>query len=91
MTVTTDAADGLYFRRNEDGSVTILKTSDGKEPNDAAPEDTNVIFAQTIAEGPWISTLLNMTVFGERPGDWNAWLMHHRGEKDVIEGRRGGY
>jgi hypothetical protein len=27
----------------------------------------------------------------ERPGDWYAWMRHHKGEEDLLVGKRGGY
>jgi hypothetical protein len=82
----------LFIRRNEDGSVTVLKTNDGKEPlTDVPPEDTNVAFAQTLDDGSWCSVVLSMSAFSERPGDWYAWMKHHKGEVDLLEGKRGGY
>jgi hypothetical protein len=84
--------DGLYFRRNEDGSVTILKTNDGKEPlTNVPPEDSNIAFSQTLDAGSWCSVVLSMTAFSERPGDWHAWMKHHCGKEDLLEGKRGGY
>ena len=85
-------ADGLYFRGNEDHSVTIFKTSDGQYPlTDVAPEDSNIAFAQALDDGSWCSVVLSMSSFGERPGDWHAWMRHHKGEEDLLEGKRGGY
>lgn len=75
-------SEGLYFRRNEDGGVTIVKTSDGMEPG-----DTNIAFIQTMDDGSWCSVVLSMSAFSERPGDWHAWLQHHKGEKDLLSGR----
>ena len=77
---------GLYFTRNEDRSVTITKT-DGR----AVADGGKVLFEQTIDEGSWVSVVLSMTAWSERPGDWGAWLLHHRGAEDVLAGRRGGY
>lgn len=82
-------SDGLYFRRNEDASVTVLKTSDGLPPN--APENDNVSFAATLDDGSWCSVVLSMSAFSERPGDWHAWMRHHKGEEDLLVGKRGGY
>lgn len=78
--------DGVFFTRNENGSVTIIKTSDGKEPADA-----NVVFTNTMDEGPWCSIVLTMSAFNERPGDWHAWMKHHMGTEDMLVGKRGGY
>lgn len=79
-------ADGLYFDRDENGNVTVTKT-DGKSPEDGG----QVQFSQTIDAGIWASAVLSMTHFSERPGDWHAWMAHHNGTQDILEGRRGGY
>jgi hypothetical protein len=92
--------DGLFFDRNHDGSVTIIKTTDGKEPSFPTPpdfppefgrEEGNLAFSVTIDEGPWCSIVLSMSAFSERPGDWHAWMRHHKGEEDLLVGKRGGY
>ena len=82
-------SDGLYFLRNEDGNVTILKTGDGKEP--IVPEYSNVSFSQTLDASSWSSVVLSMSSFSERPGDWDAWMRHHAGVEDLLVGKRGGY
>lgn len=78
--------DGLFFKRNDNGSVTIVKTADGKEPG-----ESNVSFTETMDDGSWCSTVLTMSAFNERPGDWHAWMRHHKGEEDLLVGKRGGY
>lgn len=78
--------NGLFFTRNDDGSVTITKT-DGK----AVADGGNVIFEQTLDDGTWASTVLSMTAFSERPGDWHAFMRHHKGVEDILVGKRGGY
>ena len=80
--------DGLYFQRHDDHKVTILKTGDGKEP---ASDASNVVFTQTLEDGPWCSVVLGMSAFSERPGDWHAWMRHHKGTEDLLVGKRGGY
>lgn len=93
-------SNGLFFDRNDDGSVTIYKTSDGKEPCLPSPPDFppefgiekgNIAFSQTIDDGPWCSIVLSMSAFSERPGDWGAWMRHHSAEEDLLVGKRGGY
>ena len=79
-------SDGLFFDREENGNVTLTKT-DGKSPKDGG----RVIFTQTFDAGHWASIILSMSSFGERPGDWHAWIAHHNGTQDILEGRRGGY
>ena len=82
--------DGLYFRRNDDGSVTIIKTTNGREPS-SPPDDANIAFTQTVDAGTWCSIVLSMSAFSERPGDWGAWMKHHDGSEDLLVGKRGGY
>jgi hypothetical protein len=76
--------DGLYFGRNDDGSVTIVK-------KDSEYVDAKVVFSQTVDKDSWVSMVLTMTKFSERPGDFHAFLSHHEGQKDILEGQRGGY
>ena len=78
--------DGLFFARNDDGSVTITKT-DGK----AVADGGKVLFEQTLDDGTWCSAILSMTAFGERPGDWYPVMDHYHGRKDMLVGQRGGY
>jgi len=71
--------DGLFFKRNDDGSVTVLKTSDGKEPT-----DSNVSFTETLDDGSWCSAVLSMSAFSERPWrlaclDAASWPLLRRG------------
>lgn len=80
------SSDGLFFQRNDDGAVTIIKTSDAKEPG-----PSNVMFTQTLNDGAWVSAVLTMTAFNERPGDWHAFMKHHNGTEDILAGKRGGY
>jgi hypothetical protein len=79
-------SDGVFFRRNSDGSVAIFETTDGKEPG-----ADNIRFTHEILAGPWVSVVLTMSQFNERPGDWHAWMKHHMGEEDLLAGKRGGY
>jgi hypothetical protein len=79
-------SDGLYFIRKENGSVTIVQTTDGKEP-----VENNIKFRRNIDDGSWCSVVLSMTDFSERPGDWSAWMRHHKGKEDLLVGKRGGY
>jgi hypothetical protein len=67
--------DNLRFERLEDGSVKVVT------PN----------FEQVIAPNIWGSVVLCMTKFSERCGDWQAFMAHHQGEKDMLVGQRGGY
>lgn len=78
--------DGLFFKRNDDGSVTVTKTTDGRQPS-----EVNISFSETLDEGSWCSVVLSMSAFNERPGDWHAWMRHHKGDEDLLVGKRGGY
>jgi hypothetical protein len=44
-----------------------------------------------IPNNNWASTVLNMTAYGEREGDWNTFMLHHTGQQDMLKGRRGGF
>lgn len=79
-------SNGVFFKRHDDGSVTITKTKDGKHPT-----ENNIEFQHTIDDGPWCSVVLSMSAFSERPGDWQAWMKHHKGQEDLLIGKRGGY
>ncbi len=79
------ATDGLFFTRNNNGSVTITKT-DGKSEVDGG----TVFFKQSLDAGGWISAVLSMSAFGERPGDFYAWMRHHHGKEDILAGKRVG-
>ena len=68
------------FCREDNGDVTVTLI-----------DDAGTAARQKIDVGCWISEVLNMTAFGERPGDWHAWLAHHMGTHDALEGQRGGY
>lgn len=71
----------VKFYRESNGDVTVeIKNGWGE-----------LQAKETIEQGHWISNVLNMSSFGERPGDYHAWLKHHAGEKDILEGQRGGY
>lgn len=80
MSRTFHSTDGLYFTRNDDGSVTITKTDD--QP--IAEDESNVLFKQTLDAGSWVSAVLTMTHFNERSGDFDIWLRHHKGEEDIL-------
>jgi len=67
-----------------------------REPNGDVRITITAHYGRTLAtevvnKHHWISDVLNVTIHSERPGDYHAWLSHHDGEKDILEGRRGGY
>jgi hypothetical protein len=71
---------GISFQREPDGSVSVLQ------------EGTALTLTlATMDESTWCSLVLTMSAFSERPGDFGAVLAHHRGEKDMLVGQRGGY
>lgn len=74
--------DGLFFTRQDDGSVTITKT-DGKP----VAEGGKVLFEQTLDAGTWVSAVLTMSAFNERSGDFHIWKRHHTGEEDILAGK----
>lgn len=57
--------DGLYFERQQDGAVRIIKTSDGLEPATA-----NVLLDQTIAVSEFASVVASMSRDGEADGGY---------------------
>jgi len=71
----------VSFSRQENGDVRVTIT---------AP-DGRTLATEVVNKHHWISDVLNVTIHSERPGDYHAWLSHHDGEKDILEGRRGGY
>ncbi len=66
--------DGLFFKREDNGDVTITKTSDGKEP-DAFPG--NVLFTQTLEAGSWASAVCDVSVGGEHNLRWYIVMDFH--------------
>jgi len=74
--------DGIYFGRREAGAVIIYR----KVTDSSTPE----ILTQTDA-GVWISLVLAMSAYNERPGDFSPMLKHHCGKADLLVGKRGGY
>jgi|WetSurMetagenome_2_1015567.scaffolds.fasta_scaffold08818_10 hypothetical protein len=70
-------ANGLYFRQESNGDVTIIKRSSGLV-------DAPILFEQTCDEGGWVSAVLSMTAFSERSGDFPAFEKHHLGKADLF-------
>ena len=70
--------DGLYFCRLDNGSVRIIKKADGMA-------NSPVVFSVDIDDGGWVSAVLTMTQFNERPGDFHRWMDHHHGRVDVLD------
>lgn len=44
-------------------------------------EDRNLVIPSNI----WASLVLNMSVFNERPNDWQAFMDHHLGRVDLMD------
>jgi hypothetical protein len=74
--------DGIYFERLADGSVHIFRRL-----KDGDPKQSLV----TVDPDGWASAVLSVSAYGERPGDWHAFVAHHKGHKDMLEGQRGRY
>jgi hypothetical protein len=74
------AFNGLFFHRLENGSVRIVQTKDGLE----LKEGGEIVFDVTIDDGTWGSIVLTMSAFNERPNDWDKWMAHHQGRKDLL-------
>ncbi len=62
--------NGLFFSRNEDGSVTITKYKD------ANPE-SEVEFTQTLPDGVWCSAVCCVSVKGEGDNRWYSAMDFH--------------
>lgn len=75
--------DGLFFDKQSDGSVTVRK--------EATIEGIKIGLSVDIPANIWASLVLTMSEFNERPGDWQAFMAHHNGAKDMLVGQRGGY
>lgn len=73
--------EGLYFTRaTADGAVRIVKTVDGRPP-----EQDNVILDQTIAAGSWCSIVCAVSEKGERDMRWfKACEFHGQPEDEGI-------
>lgn len=63
--------DGLYFKRNEDHSVTItqMKSNNGDEKE--------VVFSTTIPENGWASIIASVSAKGEVDGRFYKALEWH--------------
>lgn len=77
------ATGNLYFQQCEQGAVRIAATNDGKPP---MPDGSNCIFDRTVDSGTWGSAVLTMSVYNERPNDWERFMAHHTGRIDMFTG-----
>lgn len=66
------SSDGLFFRRNDDKSVTIIKTTDTKQP-----DGSNVLFEQTLDDGVWCSAVCSVSHAGEEHLRWYKAMDFH--------------
>lgn len=73
-TCTYHAQDRLYFNRLANDDVVIEKIG----------EDGKVLFRQQLYAGQWVSAVLSMTRQGERGNDWQTFMQHHKGTRDVF-------
>ncbi len=65
------ARDGLFFQA-VGGSVRVIKTSDGHEPNGA-----NVVCDVTLPENEWASVVCSVSAVGETAGRWREARVFH--------------
>lgn len=65
-------AEDAYLQRLENGNVLITVKDKSYE----------------IESGIWVSLVLTMTAFSERPNDWHAFLAHHQGKSDLLESEK---
>jgi hypothetical protein len=75
----------FYFQRQTNGDVRIALMQDRRRPD----EDGEIFAETTIDAGIWATTVLDMTVFGERPGDWHPFMDHHQGRRDMFRPQNG--
>lgn len=75
----SDVGHGLFFTRLENGDVGVVLTC-GKRPD----EGGELRFDLVIEAGHWASHVLNLTAFGEQPGQWHKFMDQHQGRNDVL-------
>lgn len=66
--------DGLYFRREPNDCVTIIKTTDQLPPCD---DGSNILFQQSLMPGTWASAICSVSSRGEDFERWQASLLFH--------------
>lgn len=71
--------NGLFFSRNEDGSVRITKRAGGKATGD-------IEFEQTLSDGVWCSAVCNVSKGGEIDNRWYKHKDFHNGTVSHING-----
>lgn len=70
-------AKGLYFKREEDGSVTIRKASSAKP-------DAPAVFEQTIPSNEWASIVAAVSEGGETALSYQGALILHGGPVNPV-------
>lgn len=63
---------GLYFERQPNGDVRVIKTYDEREPR---PD--NVVLDHIIQAGPWASVIASMSKHGEIDGGFDRAVKFH--------------
>lgn len=69
--------EGLYFSRNEDGSVTITKT-------ETANTDSKILFQQTVDENTWCSVIASMSKDGEGDNRFYIAKVFHESDNNGL-------
>lgn len=68
-----------HFGRAADGSIVVAHT-DGKPPDQGGAIERS----EVIDPGIWGSLVLGLSYFDERPRDWQAFMDHHQGRRDML-------
>ena len=66
-------AKGLFFERQDNGSVRIIKTYDERPPR---PD--NIVLDMFLPESVWCSIVASMSAWGEDGNGWYRALDFHR-------------
>lgn len=69
--------DGLFFERNEDGSVTVRKY-------ESAHQDAELVTEQIIPGDIWCSVISSMSKHGESDGRFYVAKIFHEGSTDGL-------
>ncbi len=69
----TQVTSSLAFERCDNGDVNIYIADN---------------YYVTVPSNIWVSAVLNMTAFSERPNDWHAFLAHHQGAMDLLQSQK---
>ena len=74
----------FWFRRLQTGDVQVVLTDGTGKPLNENGTLVNVVDDHVICIDHWISDILNLTAFSERPNDWHKMRAHHQGEVDTL-------